>query len=244
MMPPAMALKFKIKSLDGLAEEVAKLYTKDSDGGFKLEVEGIEDTSALKSAKDHEKQQRKEAEAKVKQLSDELATLTEERDGLLKGAIPKGDVDKLEASWKGKLTKRENELTAELTKVRGGLEKVTLESTATAIATKISTAPKLLGPIIRNRLRLEEKDGEFVTRVLDANGQLSALTVADLEKEILDNKEFAPILIGSKGSGSGASGGRSGGGATNGKQISRTDFDALTPNDRHAFIQDGGSVTE
>jgi hypothetical protein len=45
------------------------------------------------------------------------------------------------------------------------------------------------------------------------DGKPSALTLADLEKEFVDNKAFAPIIRASNASGGGASGG-TGGGAT------------------------------
>jgi len=239
-----MALKYKIKSLDGLAEHVAKLYTKSGEE-YQLDVEGIDDGAELKRAKDHEKAARKDAEKKLAELNTELETLREERDGMLRGAVPKADVDKLEASWKGKLTKRENELAAEVAKYRAGLEGATVEARAVELATKISVAPKLLLPIIRARIRLEESNGQFTTRVLDQNGQPSASTVDDLEKELLANKEFAPILIGSKGSGGGANGSRSGGGASNSQAtVTRSQFDAMSTADKAAHFKAGGDVVD
>ena len=105
-----MALKQILESLDGLHDTIKSEYKKGDDGKFHLDVEGGEDTGALKRAKDHEKSARQKAEQLLQEAQDKLVELSDERDGLLRGAIPKGDVEKLEASWKSKLATREKEL--------------------------------------------------------------------------------------------------------------------------------------
>ena len=57
-------------------------------------------------------------------------------------------------------------------------------------------------------------DGKAVTRVLDADGAVSALKPEELQKEFLSNDRFSAIVVASRASGSGAGGGRKGGGAT------------------------------
>jgi len=197
-----------------LSVELQKEYVADGEG-FKIDVEGgFEDPAALKRAKDHEKEQRKAAETNAKNLQDQLSALTEERDNLLRGAIPKADVEKLETSYKTKLATREKELTAQIENLSGNFNTLLVDNVAKNLAAKISTVPEVILPHIKSRLRAEKNtEGRFETKIVDANGNLSASTIDDLEKEFLANKAFAPILTGSKGSGSGAAA-TNGGGAT------------------------------
>ena len=215
-----MALKRKITG-DEFNKLGALLKTEykenpDEAGSYLLEVEGDEDSGALKRAKDHEKEQRKSAEKKVKDLTDQLTELTEERDGLLKGAIPKGDVEKLENSYKKKHADREAELGTQINGLTAQLQTILVDNVAQQMASELSTAPVLLLPHIRSRLKAEVVEGKFVTRVVDAEGKPSALTLADLKKDFACNKDYAAIITGSKASGGGA-GGSGGGGAGTGK---------------------------
>ena len=62
--------------------------------------------------------------------------------------------------------------------------------------------------------------------MLDKDGKPSALSVEDLEKEVLSNKAFAPILRGSQASGGNASGRNdSASGAGKHKPIDPSKFD-------------------
>lgn len=209
-----MALKriLTAAEFEALRPELKTEY-KPSGDGFTLDLSDYEDPAALKRAKDHEKEARKAAEKKAKDTEDALALLTEERDGLLTRAIPRGDVEKLEASYKTKLAAREAELTKQIEGMRGTLNTMLVDNVATSLAAKISTAPAVMLPHIRARLAAEHAEGKSSTRILDRDGKPSAATIDDLEKEFLANKDFAGILVGSKGSGSGAAGGANGGGA-------------------------------
>ena len=93
-------------------------------------------------------------------------------------------------------------------------------------------------------MKAEEVEGQIKTRILDKDGNPTAQTFDDLEKEFLANKDFAPILVGSKGSGGGANGNNGGGGANSGKQISRSTFEGLSQMERVSFAKEGGVVTD
>lgn len=214
-----MALK-RIITADEHKALDAKLQAEyKADGeGFVLDLTDYEDPVKLKSAKDHEKKARQEAEKLARELKEQLDALTDERDNILKGNIPKADVEKLEGSWKSKLDKREKELSEQITAANSSLQKLLVDNVAQSLASKISTAPAVIMPHIKARLRAEKgENGEFITKVVDADGKPSALTVAELEKEFVLNKDFAPIITGSKASGGGAGGGGGGGGANTGK---------------------------
>lgn len=230
-----MAYKAILETLEGLDESTAGNYV-EKDGKFYLDIEGLDEhpgVGALKRAKNHEKELRQTAEGKLVEAENKVTELEGTIEGIRKGAIPKGDVEALEASYKKKLDDAKNEGEEKLTGFRKLVDKKLLDSEALAMATEISTVPSLLVPHIRARLQVEEADGELTIRVLDAEGKPSAASLADLRKELLSNNAFAPILIGSKASGSGANGGSGGGGAS--KTLSqmtekeRTEFQKRDP---------------
>jgi len=187
-------------------------YSQDGDD-FILTLDGAPDTGALKRAKDHEKERRQKAEAELVTVK---ATLTEKEDELIdirKGVIPKDDVDALETSWKKKMDDQKADYETRLTESEGSLTGLLVDSVANRIAGDISTVPSLMAESIKQRLTTEIVDGKRVTRVLDAAGKPSALTIEELQKEIVANPTFAPIIVGSKASGSGANGGGSNNGS-------------------------------
>lgn len=199
-----MALPRIRKSLDGLPADIAKEY-KEVDGQFVLDIED-DDLTPLVTAKNHEKTARQTAETLLNTVRQEKQTLAEQLDEMRRGAIPKADVEGLENSWKTKVADAKTEGEQKATKYQTQLQKVLVKDRAFALAVKISTSPELLAPVIEARLAADEQEGEMVTRVKGADGKMSALTLDDLEKEIRANKSYAPILIGSKGTGGGANG--------------------------------------
>lgn len=230
-----MALKAILESLDGLPDEIKSEYKKGDDGKYHLDVEGLDDhpgVGALKRAKDYEKAERQKLAKQLSDLQAQLDALIEERDGILKGAIPKSDVEKLENSYKEKLARREKELSDQINALTSNLQTMLVDNVAQSIASKISTAPELILPHIKARLKAEFNEGKAVTRVLDKDGNPSALSIEDLQKEILANPVFAPIIIGSKASGSGAEGGHSGSGAPG-----KLDYAKASPKEIAAHIK-------
>ena len=214
-----MALKRKInkETFDKLSDEMKKEYKKgSSEDEYLLDTEGDEDTGALKRAKDREAQARKDAEERAEKLQAELDELSGN------DAKKKGDIATLEKSWQGKLDKQKGEYDAKVNKLTSHSQRMLVDNVALQIATKISKAPALLLPHIKSRLAADFDGDEPATRVLDAGGKVSALTLADLEKEFVSNKDFADIIIGSKASGGAGSPSQSrfGGGApaNNGNQ--------------------------
>jgi hypothetical protein len=213
-----MALKHKIdeKTFKALPKVIQDEYTQNGDE-YVLSVEGIDDGAELKRAKAHEVAARKAAEKQVAELNEQLKTLTEERDGLLAGTVPKGDVEKITKIANDKLAKREKELSDKIARLEKDLTTNLVDNVANSLAAELSDSPVVLSPHLRNRLRAQEIDGSFKTVVVDQNGQPTDLSVEGLKKEFLANKDFAPILRASKGSGGGAAGRSGSGGAGSGK---------------------------
>lgn len=203
-----MALKRKITKLEFDAlNDVLKAEYKAHGEAYVLDTVGDEGFDALKL----EKQQALDKANKYKADLDALQT---KFDDMLRGAIPKADVEALENSWKTKLATREQELNAQIETSQRAINNLSVDAAAQKLASEISTTPELLMPLIRQRLKAEQVDGKVTTRVLDTVGQPSALTLEDLAKEFKSNAAYAPIIIGSKASGGGAGGQGNGGGAT------------------------------
>lgn len=198
-----MALKRKITKaqFEKLSEELQGEY-KEVDGEYLLDVDGLEDTGALKRAKDREAQRRKELEDEKRELESRLEKLEGD------DARKKGDIDTLEKSWDGKLKSQKAEYEAKLQSRDAFIKKSLIDAKAMELASEISTSPSLILPHIKARLSADMEGDEFKTRVLDADGQPSASTLKDLGDEFVANKEFASIIKASRANGSGASGGK------------------------------------
>jgi hypothetical protein len=88
--------------------------------------------------------------------------------------------------------------------------------------------------------RVDIRDGKEV--VLDKDGNLTALSITDLQAEFLGNPAYKSHIISTKASGGGANGGgQSGGGAA--KLISKSEFDSKNPQQKMDYIKSGGKIT-
>ena len=193
-------LKRKIDkdTYDKLEDSLKKMYA-EKDGAYTLQLDGDEDAAELKRAKDREVQARKDAEKRAKEAEEKLQELT----GI--DAKKRGDIETLEKSWKEKTEKEKDELRSQIEKLKSTTIKTLVDGTAETLAAKISTVPSLMAKALRERLTVDF-DGDAPTlRILDANGKPSALTLDELSKEFVANKDFSSIIVGSKASGSSAS---------------------------------------
>jgi hypothetical protein len=231
-----MALKFRIKKLEDVAEELRGLYT-EKDGEFVLTVdglEGVEDTEALRNAKQHEKAAREKAEADLKLAKKEAAdlkkALEDKEDEAHREA---GNVEALDNSWKEKFEKLKGEYEGRIEGLNGNLSKVLVDREAIRLASELAVegSADVLLPHIRSRLAIDDRDGEPRTVVLGADGKPSALTVDELKTEISTNKAFAPIIVGSKAGGGGATNQQGGGGA------SKIDWSKASPKEKVEAIK-------
>ena len=206
-----MALKKKLTKAEyeKLSEHIKAEYIEDGDG-FRLDVDGDEDTGALKRAKDREAQLRRDAEAKLREAQEELDRINGD------DARKKGDITTLEKSWQKKLEDQKSEYEGKVSKLTAHTTKTLVDNVATQIATKISNAPALLLPHIKSRLQADFEGDSPVTRVLDKDGKPSAMTVEELAAEFVANKDFSAIITASKASGgAGKPSNNNGGGAPN-----------------------------
>lgn len=209
-----MALKLKYAKQTDIPKGAEEHYA-EKDGAWVLDAD-YEDTTALKAAKEHEKKARQTAEGKVRDLETTLGEKDEELNSLREGAIPKADVEALKKSYQGKYDKDIKERDEKIAALGGTVNKHLKDGEAVKIAAELFTSPNAGLPHVMSRLTVEQENGEFVTKVLGPDGKPSALTIDDLKKEILQNKDLAPILVGSRASGGGANGGQGGSGAPTG----------------------------
>lgn len=219
-------MKYKITKaeFDKLPPDLQKEYGEDGEE-YVLNVEGGEDTGALKRAKDHEKKRRQDAEQKARDLEQQINDVQEQLEALQ----DKGGDDKnkdVEARWKKKLEAREAELTQQLEAQGNEINTLLVDNVAKSLASELSDTPGVLIPHIKSRLTIEKVDGKSVTRIKDADGEVSALTLDELKGEFQSNKDFASVIKGSGGSGSGASGGQGGQG---GKKPEKPDLAKASP---------------
>lgn len=232
-----MALKKKInkEAYDKLDDGIKELYN-EKDGEYILDVEGKDNEDAideLRRAKEREAQEAKDLRKKLKETETKLAEIGGD------DARKRGDIEALEKSWKEKYERREQELMQDIEKRNGFIQQTLKEERATNLAQKISNAPGLMKRVLQDRLTVD-MDGDTPTlKVLDKEGKPSAATLADLEKEIVADKEFATIVIGSKASGGGAgtdaSQGTSGAGPNSGKQT--VDYSKMTPQEHAEHLK-------
>lgn len=205
---------------DALPDALKEYYKAEGDVYLLQSDEAAE----LRAAKDREAERRAEAERerdRLKAEKDEADRKAQEvADAAAREKAKKdGDISALEQSWQAKVDAAKAEGKAEADKYKNMLTGLLVDKEAEALAAEISVSPKLLVPHIRGRLKAELEGEKPVTRVLDAAGQPSALTLAELKQEFVANPDFAAIIRGSNASGGGANGQHSGGGAA-GKKIS------------------------
>lgn len=231
-----MALKAKItkSEFENLGDALKAEYIEDGDG-YRLDVDGFDDPKELKRAKDREVQLRKDAEKRARTAEEKLSELDSD------DARKKGDIETLEKKWRGDLAAEKDAHKATVEKYQSAFKKSLIESKATEIATQISKAPSLLARIIRDRLTVDFDGDEPTTRVIGADGRVDEnLTLADLTKEIVANKEYADIIIASKASGGAARASQNGSAATNpihnGQKT--VDYASMTPSDLAAAMKE------
>jgi len=191
-----MKRKITKEEFEKLSADLKAEYELKGDA-YIAKIEGDDEAiTALRQAKENEANQHKETRKKVSELE---AQIEELKTGVSR---KNGDVEAIENSWKKKYSDRENELITELNKLKDGLLSSKRDKLVSDIATKLFKSPELGIPHLEKRIKTEfDADGNIIDRILGPDGKPSAMSVADLEKEFVANKVFAPIIVGSKADG-------------------------------------------
>lgn len=104
------------------------------------------------------------------------------------------DVETIERSWQEKYAKLEGEKKIADEKYSAYVKKSLIDNEVNRMANEISTSPTLISPHIRSRLDVDLTGDEPKLIVLDDKGQRSALTIDELQKSFIDNKDFGAII--------------------------------------------------
>jgi hypothetical protein len=252
-----MSLQLTVDSLDAIPEAARSFY-EEADGKFKLKVEGVEDTTALKGALKKERDAAKAAKAAAAQYeglglsAEEIKELVAEKQKAERERAEKeGNFDKILAQhrkeWEGKLTAAEQRALAAETSERGAVVGTKLMQALTK-AGATEEGIDLLPDRLASRIKYELQDGKRVLTIMSADGETplagagkdGTATFDDLVKEA--TAKFPSLF---KGEGKGGSGTRSTtAGGSGGKTMTRTEFDRLPHPERRAFIGAGGKLTD
>ena len=207
-----------VSEFNSLPDESKSLYVM-VDNEYKLDVSGgyliDNDPKALLNAKNHEVEKRKSVEAELKMIKDkaaqEIQKAKEQAENKAReDAIKNNDAAALHADLQKQIQAMQKTHAQEIELQRAEVKRQTelvrqtkLNTAASEMASKISTSPSLLSPLIMNRLELDQ-EGNVVAK--DNSGTINPnFNLSGLEKEFIDNKEYAPIIIGSKASGASGS---------------------------------------
>jgi len=225
-----VSLKLNLNAEDHakLDDAIKGLYQADGDN-FKLIVDGLEDTGALKRAKDREADERRKATERAEALQSELDELRAKEADEDKNKHRKNkDLEALERSWKEEADKRVKTESDRRELREKQLQELLVDSKADALAHELFTVPEIGKDYIRKFLRAELDGDVPTTRILDSAGQPTAKTLDDFKKEMLDNAALKGILVASNASGGGAgNGGGSGAGGSTKKLADMSDAERI-----------------
>lgn len=243
-----MPLPLIVDSLDTVPEPLRANYVQ-SDGKFRLDVDGYEDPVSLKSALEKERKAARDASRQAKAWAD-LGKTPEEIHALLEShqrteedkAIKGGEFDKLRSQMltahQAELGKKDGRIDALTRAIHGRI----VDADATAAIAAAKGVPALLLPHVRAQVKVVEEDGEFVARVVDqagnprVNGKGDFLSIADLVSEMRQSDVFGRAFEPTGTTGSGATGSSGGGGS---KTMTEAAFNALPPKAKAARMAEG-----
>lgn len=206
-------MKYKLtkSEFEALPEEMKKEYALGGEGAtLKVEGEGVPTQAEIDRLKEkhliadkHRKEAEKsrdEAEARAEKLREDLGK-----------ASGKEQIEKIKQEHQAELEKIRGEREAEQKAAKDAANSKLKKETAEAFANEHFTIPRLMIGPFADRLSIEEIEGKGVVRVLDAEGKASALSLDELKREFLDNKDYAGIIKADAGRGGGALPGGGGG---------------------------------
>lgn len=196
-----MALKNSITkaAFDKLSDDVKEHYNESDDGKtYTLDVDGLEDPTELKRAKDRANADNRELRKKLK----EVETKLEELDG--DDARKSGDIDKITKAAQAKYDKDIGERDEKISALNSKLMKGELDRVANDMAGRIGKTRKAILPHITGKLVAEmSDDGEVTIKVLGDDGKPSTTSLENFEKALVSDKDLADIIVASKASGGG-----------------------------------------
>lgn len=250
-----MSLQFSVETLDAIPEAARGFY-EEAEGKFRLKVEGLEDTSGLKSALKAERDRAKEYEKAAKRWQgvdyDEVQTILREReDAKLKTAKETGDFDTILNQHKANWQKELDALKAERDALAASERAATVGNTLTGALAKAGVTDEgieLLSDRLARRIKSETVEGKRLHRVMSADGVTplagsASDGFATLDDLVREAQATYPSLFKARGNGgSGTPPNKAGG--TGATTINRRSFDVLSPAQQAAHVRGGGKITD
>lgn len=217
-----------VDSIDTVPENLRDLYV-EADGKFRLDAEGVEDVSGLKSTLEKLKRDAKEAKDALKRFDgmdpDEFQRFKQTAEEA--EAAKLSEVERLEAKYKREMEK----LTGDLSKRDGFIEKLTIENELNAAIEKAGILPEHRRAV---RALLKEAGAKTVAEGDGYRGYLGDTPIAEYVAEWAKSDEAAHyVAAGDVATGSGAEAGRSGKGSKSLKEMG--DKDRMEYIDKHGL---------
>jgi hypothetical protein len=222
-----------------LPEGLRSEYQQEGES-YTLKLEGHEEQLIPKAKRDIEAEHRKNAEKKLEEAQKRESDLLKK----LESADGKKEVEAIRKQHEEEIAKIRQAAEEELKVIKGREHQAMIDKVASEFASEKFTVPSAIRGLIKERLTVEEVDGQPVIRVREPDGKPSVKSLSDLQKEFLENPEFKPIIKAQVGSGGGANPGNKGGGSAK-RTISKAELDRMSQEERHqAFVKDGAVMAE
>lgn len=219
-----MALAFEIDSIETVDEGLRAFYVEHG-GKYRLDVSGIDPADELKEALRKEREDRKAAANRARELEEAQAQAAKAQ------AEQKGEFETL---WKREQEERKRIL-AEFDGYKSQISEKSLDEAAFNLALELTKDVK--------RARLLAKEARPFAKMTE-DGVVFEQGGIKIEPSKLAEtlKADYPFLVdGNQSSGGGAAGSTSGAAA---KEISRKAFEALNAGQRMTFVKSGGKITD
>lgn len=236
----ALALSLNADGHGELDPTLQALYVKQDDGNYRLDAD-IPDNDGLKAKADELLGETKREREKRKAAEERLLEIEAERQKAIDdNARAKGDVDSLTNSYESRIVKLNEEHGSNLSALQKQIYDLTVGQAATNLANELAIKGSAIAmlPHIQNRLTLEQTEtGEQRIRVLDAQGNKTAMTLEDLKQEFRANEAFKPLIAANGASGSGANGANSGAGGFDPQKLNAHERKQLKDSDPEKFAK-------
>lgn len=249
-----MALQLNIDggSYEGLDESVKGLYV-EHDGGWKLDVDGVEDVSGLKSALERQKADAKLYKKKAKDLESRISGLdldmaerlvSQAESEAEKRLLAEGKLDEVVAQRVERYIKaKDGEIEARDGRIKSLSDKA-LESALMSAASKAGVHRHAIDDVLLRAKTIFTLDDNGEPVQLGADG--SPVLGKDGKSNFSPSEwiggmvEKAPHWFPASSSGTGFDDNQ---GGHNGKTKTRAEFDPMSPADKAKFVKDGGTIT-
>lgn len=253
-----MTLKLSVDTIDDVPEAVRSFY-EEKDGKFSLKIDGLEDTTGLKTALEKERRAARDAQKIAKQFeglglsADEIKAMVDEKQKAERDAAAKaGNFEKVlnqhRAAWENDKAMLEAELNAARLSERSaiiGTNLMAALSKAGATEEGIDLMPDRLAA----RVKFETEEGKRVVKIMAADGETpmagsgkdGVATFDDLVKDAL--KKW-PSLFKASGAGGGGKPPGSGAGGAGNRTMSKAEFDKLPTKERATRMANGLTLTD